>query len=108
MRRASVLVGIAVFAVITAAAATGWWLATRQRTAPPGDVNEVITAYLADQSAARDKYSDALVTVSGVVRWSARTDEVTTRGPGERSPQLDEMSKHAAVMIIVDGRHVVV
>jgi hypothetical protein len=107
MRRTRVLVSIAVFAAIMVAAATGWRLATRQRPAPTEDVREVMTAYLADQSAARDKYSDALVTASGVVRWSARTDEVTTHGPGERSPQLDELSKQATVLIIVDGRHVV-
>jgi hypothetical protein len=106
MRRALALVGIAVIAAIAVAAATHWRPATRQRTAPlAGDVREVITAYLADQDAARDKYSNAPVTASGVVRWSARTDEVTTRAAGERSPHLDELSKQATVLIIVDGRH---
>lgn len=107
MRRERVLVGIAVFALIAVAAATGWWLAARQRAAPPGDVHEVIAAYLADESAARDKYSDALVTASGVVRWSARSDELVAGVRGERSPYLDEWSKQATVLIIVDGRHVV-
>ena len=106
MRRARILVGIAIFAAFGVAAAAGWLLATRQRTAPPpGDVREVISAYLADEEAAREKYSDALVTASGVVNWSARRDEVTTRAADEWSPYLDELSKQATVLIIVDDHH---
>ena len=106
MRRARVLVGIAVFAAFVVAAATGWLLATRQQPAyPPGDVREVIASYLADEDAAREKYSDALVTASAVVNWSARRDKVTTRAADERSPHLDELSKQATVLIIVDDRH---
>lgn len=105
MRRARVLVGIAVFAAFGVAAATGWPLATRQRIAPPpGEVREVIASYLADE-AAREKYSDDLVTASGVVGWSGRRVAATTRLAGDRSPQLDERSKQATVLIIVDGRH---
>ena len=117
MRRTRVLVGIVGFATITLTAVIGWRFATQQRNAPPedvrerseppGNVHEVITAYLADRRAAMDKYSDAIVTASGVVRWSAWTDEVTTRGPGERLPQVDEFSKQATVLIIVDGRHTI-
>src|SRR5262249_37790389 len=106
VRRSRVLVGIAVFAVFGGAAATGWLLATRQRTAPPpGGGREVLSAYLADTEAAREKYSDALVTASGGVGWSARRDEVTTRAADEWSPYLDELSKQATVLIVVDDRY---
>jgi len=105
VKRARV-VGIVVFAAVGVAGATGWLLATRQRTAPPpGDVRDVIASYLADEEAAREKYHDAPVTVGGVVNWSARSDEVTTRRATERSPHLDELSRQATVLIIVDDRH---
>jgi hypothetical protein len=106
MRRARVFVVVAVLAASGVTAVTGWLLATRDQFVPPhGDVREVIAAYLADVDAARVEYGDALVTASGVVRWSARRDEVTTRAAGERSPWLDELSKQAAVLIVVDDRH---
>jgi hypothetical protein len=110
VRRARVLVGIAAFAAFGVAAAAGWLLATWPQIAPPpGDVREVISAYLADTEAAREKYRDALVTASGVVSWSARTDQVTTQvttgAADERSPYLEELSKQATVLIIVDDRH---
>jgi hypothetical protein len=106
VRRWHVLVGIAVFAAFGAAAATVWRLANRERSAPPpGDARAVIAAYLDDQHAARKTYRDALVTASGVVRWSARRDEVTTRAADHWSPYLEELSKQAAVLLIVDDRH---
>jgi hypothetical protein len=107
VRRWHVLVGIAILAAFGAAAATVWRLASRERSAPPpGDVRAVIAAYLDDQHAARKTYRDALVTASGVVRWSARRDEVTTRAADDHwSPQLEELSKQATVLIIVDERH---
>jgi hypothetical protein len=105
VKRARVI-GIVVFAAVGVAGTTGWLLATRQRAAPPpGDVREVIASYLADAEAAREKYHDTPVTAVGVVSWSARRDEVTTRKAGEWSPQLDEWSKQATVLIVVDDRH---
>jgi hypothetical protein len=64
-------------------------------------VREVITAYLAGEDAAREKYRDALVTASGVVNWSYRVDEITTR----RADEVMERSDQAGVLIIVDERH---
>src|SRR5687767_5511511 len=99
MRRAVVHVGVAVFAAFGVAAATGWLLATRQQLAlPPGDARAVIAAYLADEGAARETYRDHRVTASGVVNWSARRDEVTSRAVNEWSPQLEEWSKQATVL----------
>ncbi len=103
MRRARVLVGVAAFVVV---AAMGWLLANRLPPAyPPGDVREVISAYLDDEGAARDKYSDARVTASGVVSWSLRSDLACTRADGEWSPHLEALSKQATVLISVDDRH---
>jgi tRNA_anti-like len=97
MRRARVIVFIAVLAAFGVAAATGWLLAPRQ----PGDVRELIASYLTDVDAAREKYSDALVTASGVVKWSARDDEITSR----RADHFIEKSDKATVLVIVDDRH---
>jgi hypothetical protein len=105
MKRGRVLVGVAVFAVFGATVA-GWVLATRQQAArTPGDLREVIASYLADEDAAREKYRDVSVTGSGVVRWSARGDEITSRRAGEWSQHLEQLSREAAVMIIVDDLH---
>ncbi len=72
---------------------------------PPGDVRNVIAAYLANEEAAREEYRDTPVTASGVVRWSARRDQVTARAADDRSPQLEEWAKEAVVLIVVDDRH---
>jgi hypothetical protein len=97
MGRARALIVITVFAALGVAAATGWLLATRQ----PVDGREVIASYLADVDAAREKYSDALVTASGVVKWSARNDEITSR----LADDVIEKSDKATVLVIVDDRH---
>jgi hypothetical protein len=93
--------------MVAVTALTGWLRATRKRSAPPPpeNVHEVIAAYLADTDAARKKYSATEVTASGVIRWSARRDKVTTAAAGERSAYLDEMAKQATVLIVVDDRH---
>ena len=76
---------------------------------PPGDVREVIDAYLADENAAREKYRDALVTASGVVNWSARREEVTARFTslnGVKQPaQPADIPDEACVLLTVLGRH---
>jgi hypothetical protein len=102
----SILPPLAGLVVAGAVAAVALVVAARTRPdPPPGDVRHLIAAYLADVHVAREEYRDALVTASGVVNWSARSDEVTTRAAGEWSPFLEERSKHATVLLIVDGRH---
>jgi hypothetical protein len=73
-----------------------------------GDVREVIDAYLADENAAREKYRDARATASGVVNWSARREEVTSRLTslnGVKQPAPADIPDEACVLITVLGRH---
>jgi hypothetical protein len=76
---------------------------------PPGDVRQVVAAYLADEDAAREAYRDVLVTASGVVHWSARREEVTARRifpNGIKQPaQSDDIPDEVWVLITVLGRH---
>jgi hypothetical protein len=106
MRRARGLAAVIAAFAASGAAVTGWLITSSQDFAPPpGDVRAVIAAYLADVDAAREEYRDALVTASGVVRWSARRDVVTSRAADHWSPYLEELSKQATALIVVDGRH---
>jgi hypothetical protein len=105
MRR-SLLPPLAGVLAAGAVAAVALVVASRTRPdPPPGDVRQLIAAYLADADAAREEYRDAPVTASGVVNWSARSDEVTARATGAWSPFLEERSRQATVLMVVDGRH---
>jgi hypothetical protein len=102
----SILPLLAGVLVASAVAAVALMIAARTRPhLPPGNVRNLIAAYLADEQAAKEEYTDALVTASGIVSWSARSDEVTTRMLGEWSPFLVERSKQATVLLLVDDRH---
>lgn len=101
-RMLRIVVSLVVCAVVIGA----FVVAVRARpAAPPGDVRNVIAAYLADVDAAREEFHDTRVTASGVVQWAARRDQVTARALDDRSPQLKEWAKEAVVLMVVDGRH---
>jgi hypothetical protein len=114
MRRriVSLLAGaVVVGAVVVGAVVAGAVLvADRSRPdPPPGDVRNIVAAYLADENAAREEYRDALVTASGVVNWSKRREEITSRiSPRNGAKQLarpDDIPDEVCVLITVLGRH---
>ena len=101
MRRSAVR--LLAFAVAFGVVVTGAILVAN-RVSPgrsPGDVHIVIDAYLADVDAAREEYRDTVVTATGVVAWSARDDEITSRAVDT----VIEKSDRATVLFFVDDRH---
>jgi hypothetical protein len=76
-----------------------------RRIPPPGDVRYIVAAYLADEDAARKEYRDALVTASGVVNWSKRREEITTRFTLNGVEQPHDIPDEVTVMLTVPGGH---
>jgi hypothetical protein len=110
-RRRRHIVSLLAGAIVVGAVVAGAVLVANRAQPDPslGDVRNIVAAYLADEDAAREEYRDALVTASGVVNWSARREEVTSRFTslnGVKQPaQPDDIPDEACVLITVLGRH---
>jgi hypothetical protein len=104
-RSRTILPLLAGIAVVTAG---GLLMHHTRRTPPPGDVRNIVAAYLADEETAREEYRNALVTASGVVNWSKRREEITSRPVSQKvkqPAQPPDIPDEACVLITVTGGH---